>query len=1366
MSNSDNKIQLKDKNGKVLAEEEFQSLYSLMSEQMILGFEHGLVLAQKSVSNKIKSVTGWVAKSKLDTMNVSQVMIPANFAGLEAVAVPTRLEDQLFDIIEVVENEDYVEVTAQHMFYRQYKDYTLWKPDKNTNYSCAAVCRNVMSNTVSGIGFHVATDCTDTKAGSEFDYERKSIVEAFLDPENGICKKFGLSLIRDNDSFYVLKDVGFNRGIVIQDGKNLLGVERVESTDNVVTRVAPYGKNSKGNIIWLNNNGLKYIDSTHIDDYPVPFLELYDTGLQIGKDGVTAQNINGKLMEAGQKRFEEDKVDLPEVTMRIEFLSLGDTEEYAQYRGLDKVYLYDILTIKDTIRGYNYSAQVIGVEHDILTGMLNSVTIGSITEADASRKIAVWQVPEIDGTNIRLASIMAGTFAPGAINSDDIAENAVHWLHIDAASIDELTTQQLEALQANIHELIAGTITAQDITAGSITTDSLQAGAVTSEILSSGAVITDKLAAGAVTADKIGAGAVTTAKLDAYAVTAEKLAASAVTADKLAAGSVNADKIDANSVAAINAKLGTADIADARIAVADINFAQVKDLDAQSAFFGQAIIQTGVANKLFIPRLSVDYAQIVSATVGDLVIQATNDNYYKLDVDMDGKVTATQVTPSAAEIAAGHTSDGRTIYTATELTASELNTTDIYASHALIDKITANQINVDELWARDAFIGKLMVTDISSNTYIQSVIGDWSSGSTITQTISGINSRINQLGYGTIYYSETEPSHAGLVAGDIWIQPIDDNTWDDIGNYTWDQVGNWTWDYVMGQYRMYAWTGQRWRQVFDNLFITDLQTQIDQNAYAITLKANQSAVDTLSGQVTEFAATLEVQSQAITAAVATVNLKATNFVQYNDPTEDYEVHMGDTWTKASIGGTWDQVAGHTWDEIAEFTWDDLGGAKTFVWNGTDWVQTGDENILMTAKTMIEETDRRVSVMAEEQMAIGDQVYRNYAAILVQADRITQEVERAQLAEDMRIAKTSQYQTADEIVSEAVRQSGVAMSGMFISKTSVMQTADDIVTEAVRMAGIAGDTAYLAQTTTYQTAESIVQAAKTYTNGQLANYSTLSQTSSAISAYVASNAYQIRSGVEILNNQVRIYSGNVTSLLLNTSGFDMQTAGKFVCHAADGTASSIIFGTNEANATFAVGMSGDVRAHSLTVDQLTVNGKGYPGLIVSENMPSGSNVLWIKPTSESTRQWSKTPDNYNLNQAGGTLGWYRDYTISYSAADYLSGNLYYGIKANLVLIAQVAWQDGIKFKARLKNGDNWIELGYAEGAGSYGLTIVLDTLTSSTLSNIMNVTGGTFTVRLESNYGAGTVRLQIADFILKAKNTSGSGAAACSLFYIN
>ena len=1041
--------------------------------------------------NGTRSATGYIEQSEAEQLNLQTVSIPANFAGLESVMIPTRLEEQLFRVVEVIEDEDCVTITARHVWYDNLSNQTYWKADPDTRYSAGDVCRNVLENTVSPVPSRVATDCTDEIIGKDLDYERKNLVEAFLDPEKGICAKYGLSMIRNNWDFYCLKDVGYDRGIVIQNGKNLLGVERKESIENVVTRIAPIGKDEKGDIIWMNVDGAWYVDSEYIDDYAFPRSEIYDTKLQIGKDDVTADNIQDKLVEAANKRFSEDKVDLPEVEMRIEFLSLGDTEEYVQYRDLDKVYLYDILTIVDTIRGYSYTAQVVAVEHDLLTGMLISVTIGNLQNWDGKRKIAVWQVPEIDGANIRLKSILAGAYAEGSILGGDLAENIIEYAHFKSATIDALTAGTIDAVTARIHEIIAGSITADDITTGSLTAQVIAAGAITTDKLAAGAITTDKLDADSVTAAKIAAGAITTAKLDAYAVTADKLAAGSVTADKISSNAITADKIDATDLSAINAKLGTASIADARIALADIGYAQIKELNAQSAFFGQAVFQEAVGGKLYVPRLAVGYAQMLAATISDLVIQASNDNYYKLDVDIAGNVTATQMTPTAEELAQGYTEDGRTIYMGTDILATDLNTQNIYAGHALMDEITANIINVDKLFAREATITKINALDLSSNTYIASTIGTWDSGSTITQTINSLVSHVQQMGYANIYYSATEPDHNNLVEGDIWIQPQDENAWSDILNSTWNTLNNdYTWEEVYGAYTMYAWNGHEWRKMYDSAVTRDLSTAIEQNAQAIALKANQTDVALISGEVSTFAAELEVQAQAIQSAVSSVNAKSALYVQWTDPSNDYTLTIGDQWVKTQdVFKKWKQSANApTWQTVKGYKWEDALGDKTYVWNGTDWVLTADRAMELYHGTQILQTAEAIALEAQARLAVEELLYQLGARITVTNTSIEQEVWRATNAEDGKIDKTTRLQTADAIVQEAVRQSVATGGESFIQKTTIYQDAQSIVTEAVEEAASSANGIYLKKTTTYQTADSIVsEAVRQATQNGNSNY---------------------------------------------------------------------------------------------------------------------------------------------------------------------------------------------------------------------------------------------------------------------------------------
>ena len=668
------------KSGEVDENDASTTVAEIARDVVTVGAEQLLKVHAKS---KNKSFSGYAKKSDLDQRTIEEVAIPQNFAGLESQMVPTRLEEQLFRVVDVVENEDYVEITARHVWYDNLENYTLWKPEATTQYTAAAIARNILSNAISPANMRVASDCTDTKVGKDLDFERKNLVEAFLDPEKGLCAKFGLSLIRDNWDCYVLKNVGYDRGLVIQNGKNLLGVERNESIENLANRVIPFGKDANGNIVWLNNNGNKWVDSpNHFYDYVnYPKAEMFDTGLQIGKDGVTAENIQSKLLAAGQARFTNDKVDIPAVEMKIEFISLGDTEEYIQYRGLDKVYLYDILSIKDTVRGYQYTAQVVAVEHDILTGMLNSVTIGKLDNWDGTRKIATWQVPEVNGENIRLKSIMAGTFAPGAIYGDDIANGTL-----------------------TVNHLVAHTITA------------------------------DAIAAHTITANEISSHTITSDEID-----VEELAAAFGTIDVLEAAIAN--------------------ISEATIVSADISVAQIKDLTAENF-----VAHDAVTDRYFIDKLSVRSAQMVQATVGELIVKAADDHYYRLTIDENGELDTEDVTNSltSAEINAGETADGHSAIIETDLTVADLSATNLKAINALIDKITASRIDVDELFARTATITALNTVDIRGNTYLQLMVQGY--GSTYVQWTDPATETGNTVKNGDVWYKGNPMTHAQMAS--------------------------------------------------------------------------------------------------------------------------------------------------------------------------------------------------------------------------------------------------------------------------------------------------------------------------------------------------------------------------------------------------------------------------------------------------------------------------------------------------------------------------------------------------------------------------------------------------------------------------
>ena len=232
-----------------------------------------------------------------------------------------------------------------------------------------------------------------------------------------------------------------------------------------------------------------------------------------------------------------------------------------------------------------------------------------------------------------------------------------------------------------------------------------------------------KLRATVINAESIETDSLTAMLAEIVDATVRKLTAGTITADSLSAGIANITALKISSLTA-------ADIATDRLASALAAFTVIT---AGTADFDRATVEHlvskalnlefGTADEVFINNLRVAYAQLVYAAIGNLVIRASDGNYYRIDVDPSGNVTSVLVSVSEDEIAAGQTDAGRIIL-ATDITAQSLNTSNLMATYALINKIDASRIDVDQLFAREAFISKLQTTDITSNSYIQQSIVD------------------------------------------------------------------------------------------------------------------------------------------------------------------------------------------------------------------------------------------------------------------------------------------------------------------------------------------------------------------------------------------------------------------------------------------------------------------------------------------------------------------------------------------------------------------------------------------------------------------------------------------------------------------
>lgn len=212
---------------------------------------------------------------------------------------------------------------------------------------------------------------------------------------------------------------------------------------------------------------------------------------------------------------------------------------------------------------------------------------------------------------------------------------------------------------------------------------------------------------------KINTAAITQLSADAITAiraTINQLAAGEITTDQLYADlakialaqitTANIDRANIDWAQITNLSAEIANMVNASIGTADIDYARIKDMVTDTA-----IITEGVGGKLYIARLAVTEANMVSLSVGELMVKAADGSFKRITVDENGAVTAQTVTVEGDNVADATLPGGKLIENT--ITARELNVQQIFADRALIGAIKAANIDVANLFAAQATISEL-----------------------------------------------------------------------------------------------------------------------------------------------------------------------------------------------------------------------------------------------------------------------------------------------------------------------------------------------------------------------------------------------------------------------------------------------------------------------------------------------------------------------------------------------------------------------------------------------------------------------------------------------------------------------------------
>ncbi|HAT4190456.1 TPA: endopeptidase [Clostridium perfringens] len=282
--------------------------------------------------------------------------------------------EQPFRIYRVLENLDTTIVYAKHIFFDLVANFLM--DCRHKFATCQQALEDILSSTLYKHNFTCSSNIIER---SNAYYIRKNPVEAILTEENSIVSMYNAEILRDKFKIIANESIGKDNHVIIEYKKNLLGLEKDDDNSEVITRVIPTGLSSKDVSIMIDEI---YVDSPLINDYINPIVKEYHFSdlKEDTEKGITIDEVKRQLKIKAEELFSKDHIDLPKTNYRINFLDLSITEEYKDFKALEKVKLGDIVTVRHKEMNIDIKRKVVKYRWDCINKEYIEIELGDLKQ--------------------------------------------------------------------------------------------------------------------------------------------------------------------------------------------------------------------------------------------------------------------------------------------------------------------------------------------------------------------------------------------------------------------------------------------------------------------------------------------------------------------------------------------------------------------------------------------------------------------------------------------------------------------------------------------------------------------------------------------------------------------------------------------------------------------------------------------------------------------------------------------------------------------------------------------------------------------------------------------------------------------------
>lgn len=280
-----------------------------------------------------------------------------------------KANGQLFRIREVkknIINKD-IQVLAKHIWFDLELNNMLIDVAPTNKLGHTAL-QWILDHAENQTNFVVTGDCT--KYGSAR-YVRKDPIDAVYNADNALLKKFGGEIELNNYNITLHNRRGLSTGLEIRQKKNVSGATYSVDLSSLATRILPVG-----------NDGItlpeKYVDSQLINNYYAPFYYILNVDVGVDEDNNVTLNDCYNIMRQAAQDFLDTGVDIPKVSISIDFVELAKTEEYRNYSNLETAHLGDSCKVKIPDLNVDVETRIVKTVYNVAKKRITKMELGNL----------------------------------------------------------------------------------------------------------------------------------------------------------------------------------------------------------------------------------------------------------------------------------------------------------------------------------------------------------------------------------------------------------------------------------------------------------------------------------------------------------------------------------------------------------------------------------------------------------------------------------------------------------------------------------------------------------------------------------------------------------------------------------------------------------------------------------------------------------------------------------------------------------------------------------------------------------------------------------------------------------------------------